>query len=278
MSAQPTPERRTWARRTLLVECSYLGRYFYGVQPQPGFRTVAGELRQMFADVTGLAVRGLTFAARTDAGVDALCNYATCWYRGPALTPQQVARLTAPSNSALRIATVRDVPRRMNARASSSAKHYRYQIRPSVPPPMPDHRASDGAWCVACPLSRRAMQTAAYALQGTHDFSTFRARDCDANNPVKTIYGINVTEHGNRLWVDVEGSAFLRKMVRILVGTLAEVGAGLRPADSMEALLAAKDRQRAGLAAPAHGLSLISMKLLWPNMRHAGMPLLRAAF
>lgn len=261
-------------RQTLLLECSYFGRYFHGVQVQRDRRTVAGELIGQFQDALSTTPRGLTFAARTDAGVSAQQNYATCWYRGHEPSEQQLERLTQPSGSALQVTRARVVPRELNARASSRRKHYQYRIQTGVAQTLVASGSDNGVWGFAGSLSLKPMQRAARLLEGTHDFTAFRAANCDAKNVVKTIYSIQVTECSELIVVDVEGTAFLRKMVRILVGTLADVGAGLRRAESIPDLLLSKDRTQAGRAAPARGLWLMSVALLWPGMRHPDMPLM----
>lgn len=267
-------------RQTLLLECSYLGQYFHGVQFQKDKRTVAGELSHQLITALGAPPRGLTFAARTDAGVSARQNFATCWYRGNPLSDQALARLTQPNASALQVTRVQLVPRALNARSSSRSKHYQYRIRTSVPPSLIAQNSCKDTWCIAPSLSAEPMQRAAQLLTGTHDFSAFRASNCEAKNPIKTLLSMKVTSmkvtgQQEQVVIDVEGTAFLRKMVRILVGTLVEVGAGLRRVESIPALFQSKDRKQAGLAVPARGLWLMSVALLWPEMRHPGMPLLR---
>src|SRR5690606_25344169 len=124
------------------------GRYFHGVQVQRERRTVAGELIDQLQDALSTTPRGLTFAARTDAGVSAQQNYATCWYRGRAPSEQQLARLTQPSGSALQVTRARVVPRELNARASSRRKHYQYRIQTGVAPTRIASDPGNGIWCV----------------------------------------------------------------------------------------------------------------------------------
>jgi tRNA pseudouridine38-40 synthase len=100
------------------------------------------------------------------------------------------------------------------------------------------------------------MRRAAPALLGKHDFSSFRAADCPANHPTRDLRRLEVIGDGPRVTLIVEATAFLKHMVRNLAGTLVEIGHGKRAADSMPALLAARDRTLAGMTAPAHGLVL----------------------
>lgn len=103
------------------------------------------------------------------------------------------------------------------------------------------------------------MIAAARALTGEHDFAAFRAAGCTAKTTMRRVDSITFTRIGELLEVDVRGNAFLRNMVRILVGTLAEVGTGRRPVAQVAEILASKDRTRAGKTAPAHGLELIAV-------------------
>lgn len=255
-------------RHTFLVELSYLGRYFYGVQPQPGLRTVGSELRERLTKAFGQRPRGLTFAARTDSGVSAVSNFATCWVR---LSEHEVQRalhqLAQPEVSALTLRSVRLTPRSMNARMCATSKHYRYAVNYG-PAPLAE------AWNVETPLDVGHMRRAAHFLVGTHDFSSFRSKNCAANSPVKHIHHIGIQARGQRVWIDIEGSSFLRKMVRILCGTLVEVGAGQRDANDVPGIVAARHRSAAGRTAPAHGLCLMRVDLKWPDMRHPGAPLM----
>jgi len=97
-------------------------------------------------------------------------------------------------------------------------------------------------------------------LIGEHDFSSFRAANCDALQPVRTIYQTRIEQRGELLVYTIEGTAFLRHMVRNIVGTLAEVGRGIRTADSFAELLDACDRTKAGYTAPPEGLYLVQVK------------------
>ena len=103
------------------------------------------------------------------------------------------------------------------------------------------------------------MQAAAAALLGTHDFSSFRAADCEAPHPRRTLRELELQSVGAILRIEVEGTAFLKHMVRNIVGSLVEVGRGRRVPGWMAEVLAARDRTRAGPTAPAHGLTLVEV-------------------
>ncbi len=103
------------------------------------------------------------------------------------------------------------------------------------------------------------MRTAAPALLGTHDFTSFRAADCEAPHPRRTLRELELHEEGQVLCIEVEGTAFLKHMVRNIVGSLVEVGRGKRRPGWVAEVLAAKDRSLAGPTAPAHGLTLVEV-------------------
>jgi tRNA pseudouridine38-40 synthase len=105
------------------------------------------------------------------------------------------------------------------------------------------------------------MAGAARSLVGTHDFASFRSASCDRETTIRTLYRCTVSCRGGLVQIDVEGTAFLKNMVRIISGTLIEVGRGKRPAPSIPELLQARDRTRAGLTAPALGLCLVRVFL-----------------
>lgn len=246
-------------RHTLLVEVAYRGLAFHGVARQPGYATVSETVERHLTQVLGTAPRALTFAARTDRGVSAEQNFATCWFRD--ITPTQ-AELSAllVTHADWQLTRARWVARSVNARNGALGKHYRYRITPSATP-AGSTSTGDASWTIVPRLDVAAMRQAAALLEGRHDFSAFRAAGCEGKDPIKTLDSVSVSEHATDLVVDVRGRAFLRKMVRILVGTLAEVGAGLRSVESVSQLLLDGDRHHAGMTAPAHGLCLVSIEL-----------------
>jgi tRNA pseudouridine38-40 synthase len=115
------------------------------------------------------------------------------------------------------------------------------------------------AWHVRRPLDVEAMAAAARVLEGEHDFSSFQAANCDADNPVRRIYRSEVSSEDGLILYTVTATAFLRHMVRNIIGTLSEVGLGQRGSAEVAALLAARDRTLAGATAPARGLCLVEV-------------------
>jgi tRNA pseudouridine38-40 synthase len=113
------------------------------------------------------------------------------------------------------------------------------------------------SWYVGNTLDTHAIREAAALLIGEHDFRAFRSADCDRTNTVRIIRRFDVRRDGALLSLEIEGTAFLRNMVRILAGTLVAAGKGKLTVDDVQALLASGDRTQAGVTAPAHGLTLV---------------------
>lgn len=284
MSQGSSVESPNGGRVQLLLRLGYDGSGFFGVTPQPGRPTVLQSARRILEETLGTRVRALQVAARTDAGVHAIENLATCWVREPIDLPARLDDLNRRfrvGDPALRM-EARVVPTDVFARTLASGKHYRYRIEPEhdpawiadirrrdlarrrdpeAHPPLPPAQAR--IWQVAPALDVDAMAAAATHLVGTHDFTSFKVGPIGDRSPVRTIHAIDIrrtTRRGHpQVVVDVIGSSFLRKMVRIVVGTLAEVGAGLRAPAELPSMLAARSRQVSGQAALARGLTLVRL-------------------
>ncbi|MDJ0866821.1 MAG: tRNA pseudouridine(38-40) synthase TruA [Myxococcota bacterium] len=216
-------------------------------------RTVQGILEAVLEQVTGVRapVHG---AGRTDAGVHALGQVANVALE-TRLEPAELQRAlnaVLPRDLAVRALDV--VPDAFHARRDARGKRYVYRLWTGVV--RSPARARTHAW-VQPPLDRDAMRRAARDLEGTHDFASFQAAGSGPKTTVRTLTRVALEGGpGDELRIVVEGSGFLRHMVRNLVGTLLEVGRGKRDAGSMPALLAARDRALAGATAPARGLVL----------------------
>jgi tRNA pseudouridine38-40 synthase len=239
----------------LVVE--YDGTSLCGWQRQANGPTVQGHLEEALKKLLQHEVT-VTGASRTDAGVHARGQVAS--FRTERTIPLHGIRRglnsLLPAQIAIRDAA--EVPDDFHPRFSATGKHYRYTIltRPDRSP-----RWRDRAWHHPDPLSIDAMAAGAAPLIGEHDFAAFRAAGCTAATTVRRIDAIELSVPDPELLaIDVRGNAFLRNMVRILVGTLAEVGTGRRPPGQVAEILASRDRTRAGITAPAHGLELVEVR------------------
>lgn len=238
-------------RYRLVIE--YDGTPFVGWQVQPNGPSVQGVLEEAIFRFTGErpSVRG---AGRTDAGVHALGQVAHAdlsreWAASRVrdainfhLKPHPVAVLDAQVAEAS-----------FDARFSAIQRHYVYRILTRRARPVLDR---DRVWWLARELDSEAMATAARSLLGRHDFTTFRAVQCQARSPVRTLDRLLVSRRGPEIVIEASARSFLHNQVRSMVGSLKLVGEGRWRVADMEEALAARDRTRCGPVAPAAGLYL----------------------
>lgn len=242
------------ARLKLTLE--YDGTAYVGWQIQPNGRslqaTVEHALSQLLKEKVAVRVAG-----RTDAGVHAegqVVSFCTD-KRLPLKAYLQGLGSLLPDDIA--VVDAREVPDDFDPRHWAVGKRYRYLIS-NRPVRSPLRRRTH--WELFAPLDVGQMATASVHLIGRHDFSAFRAADCNAAHPVREIHRILIDGAGAELAITVDGTAFLKHMVRNLVGTLVEVGKGRRSPDWVAQVLASRDRTQAGPTAPAHGLTLVEVR------------------
>jgi len=245
----------------LLLE--YDGSKLMGWQRQAGLPTVQGALEAALCAVTGEAVEALDVrcAGRTDAGVHALGQVVTFHTQSPKEPRRFAPALNHFLPESIRVHRAEAAPKGFSARHHSSGKTYRYCVYMG---PHPSALLAHRAWHVRRRLSVPAMQQAAQALMGSHDFESFRSAHCDAPHARRVLHDITVALKepwglGQIITITLRGDAFCRHMCRIIAGTLVEVGAGLRPPTQMAEILAARSRSRAGETAPGYGLTLVQV-------------------
>ena len=239
-------------RYRLTIE--YDGDAFVGWQAQTNGRGVQDALSEALGRFSGEAQfpRG---AGRTDAGVHATgqvahVDLARDW---PAETVQDALNALLKDEPVAVLAVARAADG-FDARFSATARHYRYDILNRRPPAAIDR---DRAWWVKTPLDTDAMNAAARdVLLGHHDFTTFRASQCQSKSPMKTLDRLEVVRHGDRVAVHAGARSFLHSQVRSMVGSLKLVGEGRWTTDDLRAARDARDRKRCGPVAPAWGLYL----------------------
>jgi len=241
-------------RFRLLVE--YDGTGYEGWQVQPGRRTIQGTLEGALERLLQRPTR-VTAAGRTDAGVHA-AGQVVCFDAERQLPVDIVGRaLNALTPSDITVRAVDTVADDFDPRRAAVGRVYVYRVwnRDTVSPFWRRY-----TWSVRRPLAIEAMAAAARAVVGEHDFSSFRAAGCDAAGPVRVVRRSEIFREDDLVRYEIEANAFLRHMVRNLVGTLVEIGLGQRPAAAMRDLLAVRDRRQAGVTAPPHGLCLTEVK------------------
>lgn len=245
-------------KRTFRLTLEYDGAGFDGWQVQAeGTRTVQGELEAAVARICGAQVRVLG-SGRTDAGVHAEGQVASVCVETevPDLRLRRALNGVLPDDVVVR--DLREADEGFDARRGAVSKLYRYSIWNG--PQRSPLRASR-----ALRLERRldlvAVRRAAADLVGVHDFAAFQAAGSDVKTSVRELLRVDALgRSGAEVDFYFEGTGFLRHMVRILVGTLIQVGSGRRAADSIPGLLASRDRGQAGPTVPANGLTLLEVR------------------
>ena len=242
----------------LRLTVEYEGTAYRGWQLQPDGPTVQAVLEQALSTALRERVR-VRGAGRTDAGVHACGQIAAVRVRE---VPADLERLQkslnalTPDDVAVRNITVVDDA--FDPRRHARSRVYEYRIW-NVAAPSPFWRRH--AWHVPSQLDLAAMDEAARVLEGEHDFASFRAADAEpVRSTVRRVLESSLRVDGRLLVYRVEATAFLKHMVRNVIGTLVEVGRGERVAGTFRELLAVRDRTRAGATAPAHGLVLVDVR------------------
>ena len=236
------------------LKVAYAGGGFHGWQIQSVLRSGQGDLwKALQAFDTGAPMPQGT--GRTDAGVHARAQGVLIHTARPWEPYRLLMALNAHLRPDIRVLAVQAAPEGFFPRQHAIAKRYVYRLGLG---PAADPLQAAFRWQVhrADPLDLDLMARAASALLGTHDYSSFRSAECGAATPVRTIHAIRIAPLEGGADLIFEGSSFLMHQVRIMAGTLVEVGRGRRPADSLPEVLRAKDRRCAGQTAPPEGLCL----------------------
>ena len=234
---------------------AYDGTDYVGWQYQPNGMSVQQRLEQAVQQLTGI-IHTVYSSGRTDSGVHArgmVCHLITeqdlplsAWREG-------VNRFL-PDDIAVRHAE--QVDDQFHARFSARGKRYRYTIlRDPVRSPL-EHKIS---WQIKKPLDLEKMEQAAQDFLGQHDFAAFRTSGCSADTTTREIFSIEFSENDSLLYIDIYGSGFLRNMVRMMVGTLVQIGRGKRSVDVIQKLLEGREAVASPLTAPAQGLCLMDV-------------------
>jgi tRNA pseudouridine38-40 synthase len=268
-------------RHQLLIRFGYDGARFHGLQPQKQVHTAGAALRSRLEQAANQRARGLNFSARTDAGVHAMGNVATCYFYGDIDTDQICSDIRMPRDDGLWFVKPEWVNRNVHARGSSRGKRYRYLVDDCCLPEGPDRSFS---WPVVPKIDPVKLRQAAFFFEGEHDFRSFCSNGATTKNTVKTLTSVRIggpfplPDGSNRYIIEIVGNAFLRKMIRIIVGTLIEVGVGLRAPNEIQSILRSESRRAAGYTAPARGLTLAKVGFAWPADGSSLIPELAALF
>ena len=241
----------------VVLAVSYDGSAYSGWQSQRkhAVATVQDELEKTLGLIANQPIR-VQCAGRTDAGVHA--SEQIVHFDSPVDRPERAyvmgANTNLPSDIAVHWARVVDPT--FNARFSATARRYRYIIlntpaRPAI--------LGSGLTRINKPLDQTTMHSAAQALLGEQDFTSYRASSCQSRTPMRNVHRVDVSRRGALIIIDIEANAFLHHMVRNIAGVLIEIGAGLKPAQWAAEVLAARDRCQGAATAAPHGLYLVNV-------------------
>ena len=247
-----------------LILLKFDGTRYHGWQVQPNLPTIEKTIEQAITSLTGEFVE-VNGSGRTDSGVHALNFTANFKISTKNLkTPNKWRKaLNAVLPNDIVVKCIQPVSEEFHARFNAIGKRYRYLIYNS-----PYHSAFSPkySWWINKTLDTKRMQDAACTLTGTHDFSAFRSVNCASNNTIKDLREILITSKHflySTVQLEFEANSFLQHMVRIITGTLVEIGLGRRKINDLEKILESGQRRLAGVTAPPHGL--YSLKVIYPK-------------
>jgi tRNA pseudouridine38-40 synthase len=244
--------------RTLKLTVAYDGTNYVGWQRQLNGASIQQALEEAFVPLVGgghpPAVAG---AGRTDAGVHALAQVASVnvEFAIPTDAVRRALNVRLPYD--VRVLAVEDAPLGFHARFQAKGKTYRYRIV-TAEVMSPFDRLY--AWHAPGPRDVDAMRRAAARFVGRHDFASFQAGPALMNGTVRVVDDVTCSDAPGGIVIEVSGDGFLRHMVRAMVGTLMDVGAGLRTPESMADVIASRERRAAGPTVPACGLTLVRVR------------------
>lgn len=241
---------------TLRLDLEYDGAKFAGWASQPGLRTVEGVLRDALATVLRAPVAELRVAGRTDAGVSATGQVVSVVTESATDTYRLIRALNGalPDDVAARAAS--DAPEGFDARSQATSRAYEYRVLCGPPSPLRRRHVLNISWS----LDRDALDACASAAVGQHDFRAFTPTQTQHVFFERTVLRCEWERRGDELVFCVEANAFLRHMVRVLVGSMILVGRGHWPVDRFTQLLTGAPRAAAGPTAPAHPLTLVAVR------------------
>ena len=231
----------------------YDGTRYKGWQSQKSTDvTIQGKLNAVFSQLEGKEVE-LQGSGRTDAGVHAIGQIANVHLSVEMEISQILDYVNHYLPEDIGVVHIEEVPERFHARLSATRKTYLYRIFNSSAPNVFERK-----WMYNIPelLDLSAMEQAAHYLEGTHDFAAFCTNRSKKKSTVRTIYQIEISRKKQEVDIMITGNGFLHNMVRIMVGTLVEVGQNKRKPEEVAAILKSEKRENAGITMPAKGLTL----------------------
>ena len=242
--------------RNIRLTIEYDGKCYNGWQKQPDKLNIQGEIEQAIYNITQEEV-DLIGSGRTDAGVHALGQVAN-FKTNSALPIEKLAlAINSQLKSSIIIKKAEEVDERFHSRYTAKQKTYRYIINNSKTGTAIYRNLE---YCFPVKLNVEKMVEAAKYFEGEHDFKAFKSSGTSGKNSVRTIYKAEVRQNGERIIIELTGNGFLYNMVRIISGTLLDVGLGKIEPNEIPDIIEKKDRTKAGKTLPAHGLYLVKVQ------------------
>ena len=241
--------------RNIKLTIEYDGKDFNGWQKQPNKLNIQGEIEKAIEEITGEAVE-LNASGRTDAGVHSLGQTANFKTNSEIDISKMAIAINSKLKQSIRIIKAEEVDEKFHARYSCKGKKYKYVINNSK---YGSAIYRDLEYHMPIKLNVEAMQKGIKYFEGEHDFKSFKASGTSSKSSVRTIYSAKVIEDGERIIVELEGNGFLYNMVRIISGTIVDVGLGKIKPEEIPEIIESKDRTRAGKTLPPQGLYLVEV-------------------
>ena len=243
--------------RNIKLIIEYDGKSFGGWQKQPKKLNIQGEIEKAISEITGEEVE-LIASGRTDAGVHSLGQTANFKTNNETISVEKFPlAINSKLKASIRIKSAEEVDERFHSRYSVKSKTYRYVINDS---PIESAIYRDLEYHISTRLDVEKMNEAVKYFEGEHDFKGFKASGTSSKSSVRTIYEGKVTRNGDRVYIELTGSGFLYNMVRIILGTLLDVGLGKINPKDIKKIIESKDRKMAGKTLPARGLYLLKVE------------------
>jgi tRNA pseudouridine38-40 synthase len=241
--------------RNIKLTIEYDGKDFNGWQKQPNKLNIQGEIEKAIFNIMHEEV-DLIGSGRTDAGVHALAQIANFKTNSNFPIEKIPIALNSQLKNSIVIKEAEEVGERFHSRYNAKHKTYRYIINNSKTGTA-IYRNLEYSYPFKLDVAK--MQEASKYFEGEHDFKAFKSSGTSGKNSVRTIYKADVKEDGEKIIIELTGNGFLYNMVRIISGTLLDVGTGKIEPQEIKEIIESKDRQRAGKTLPAHGLYLVSV-------------------
>lgn len=242
--------------RNIKLTIEYDGKCYNGWQKQPNKLNIQGEIERAIYNITKEEV-DLIGSGRTDAGVHALGQVANFKTNSQISIEKIPLAINSQLKNSIVIKEAEEVDERFHSRYNAKHKTYRYIINNSK---CGTAIYRNLEYSYPFKLDAEKMKQASKYFEGEHDFKAFKSSGTSSKNSVRTIYKAIVKQEGEKIIIELTGNGFLYNMVRIISGTLLDVGLGKIQAEEIPEIIESKDRQRAGKTLPAHGLYLVEVK------------------